>query len=59
MNSKSCNSKSGLIFSIGALQGVPDMYYTQELVYEASRVLFDWRSTKFEEDTPMGHSNWP
>ena len=59
MTSKFCKSKSDLIFSIRALQVVPDMYYDQEPVSEASRVLFDWRSAKFEEDTPMGYSKWP
>ena len=50
MTSKSCNSKSGLIFLIWALQVVPDMYYAQEPVYEASNFLFDWRTPKFEVD---------
>ena len=34
---------------------VPDMYYAQEPVCEASRVLFDWMAAKYEEDTPMGY----
>ena len=35
------------------------MYYAQEAVYGFSPILFDWRTPKSEEDTPMGCSHRP
>ena len=52
-------SESAVIFLIRALQVVPDCQDAQEPVYEASRVLFNWRTAQFKEDTPMGYSYRP